>query len=154
MQSPRRDSMAFFKDFMRSRQRLHIGHFFTQAIQHRSCQTYSNQTHKQTKRIIGFIADIDDSLGRLSFGQEKDNLPLKSYVFPEADVSNKTSAIPPASVPGSQAATKASDTFSSGFTHKVDGQIKTRETVGIPAALNVRSCARWFSFFCLEIHVF
>ena len=52
------------------------------------------------------------------FGQEKGNFPLKSTGFPSMVCANITSAMPSPSVPGSQAATNASDEFSSLFTHK------------------------------------
>ena len=68
-------------------------------------------------------------------GQEKDRRPVKSY---SGSVWNRTSATPPPSEPGSQAATKASESFISGFTQSGRPDRKI-DTTGMPLSLKASS---------------
>ena len=57
-------------------------------------------------------------------GQEKGSLPLKSFSFFVVGFIKRISATPAPSVPGNQAATKASEALSSLLTHKGLPEIK------------------------------
>ena len=74
-------------------------------------------------------------------GHENANRPVKSNGTEPCGARNKTSAIPSPSLPGSQAATKASDALISGLTHSGRPDMKML-TVGTPAACSRRRIAK------------